>query len=76
MSSEMCEFKDLQMVNEVRTKTSVLAEITCTYLLNKAVYLLALHKGFWMRMKNASAIVRDTVYDKIISGGSYSCSEA
>jgi hypothetical protein len=30
MSSEMCEFKDVQMVNEVRTNSSVLVEITCT----------------------------------------------
>jgi hypothetical protein len=30
MSGEMCEFKDVQMVNEVRTNSSVLVDITCT----------------------------------------------
>jgi hypothetical protein len=76
MSSEMCEFKDVQMVNEVRTKSLVLVEITCTYLLNEALYLLVLHRGFQMHMKNAGAIFWVTVDDKIGSYGSYRCSEA
>jgi hypothetical protein len=67
MSSEMCEFKDVQMVNEVGTNSSMLVEITCTYLLNE---------GFRMHMKNASAIVWDTVDDRIRLYGSYGCSEA
>jgi hypothetical protein len=57
MSSEMCEFNDVQMGNEVRTMSSVPVEITCTYLLNEAVYLHVSHRGYQMNMKNASAIV-------------------
>jgi hypothetical protein len=57
MSSEMCEFNDVQMVNEVRTVSSVPVEITRTYLLNEAVYLHVSHRGYRMHVKNASAIV-------------------
>jgi hypothetical protein len=59
------------MVNEVRTKSSVLVEITCTYLLNEALYLHVSHWGLQMHMKKASAIVWDTVHNEIRPCGSF-----
>jgi hypothetical protein len=76
MSSEMCQFKGLQTVNEVRIKTLMLVEISCTNLSNETMYLHVLHKGFLMHVKSTSAIVWDTVDDQISSCGNYSCSEA